>query len=328
MLTLLVASVPAWVSDGGDAWAQSSAQATATAATNSAEIATLAAEQHLAHLAQLRGGLQRRYEAETAEIDRLKRQRASWRRDRELRDSLSSSLETSNQLEAVTRELDKAHRELSHTRRTYLAAVELELGGEPTGRRASHLDRIRAVLEAQVKAAPRRIVIPDLEIDLLADPEELVLRATELRAIEDELGRQLAALASRVADLDHAAQLRRQHSRAADLVNRDDDQSHRTARSRGGATAEGADQPLIDPTHLPTSPLSPTTFDNAVPTVLADVIDASTISSFTAAQRSGDPAKRAQAARRAHDAVAKRLDQVRKKRAEIEARAGLLTKRR
>jgi hypothetical protein len=58
-----------------------------------------------------------------------------------------------------------------------------------------------------------------------------------------------------------------------------------------------------------------------VPIVLADIIDASTMSSFTAAERSGDPAQRAEAARRAHDAVARRIDQVRHRRAEIESRA-------
>ena len=55
--------------------------------------------------------------------------------------------------------------------------------------------------------------------------------------------------------------------------------------------------------------------------VLGEVIDHSTIDSLTRAQRSGDPAKRAEAARLARDAVAQRLDQLKKKRAQIEARA-------
>jgi hypothetical protein len=58
-----------------------------------------------------------------------------------------------------------------------------------------------------------------------------------------------------------------------------------------------------------------------VPIVLADVIDASTISTFAAAERSGDPAQRAVAARAAHDAVARRIDQVRRLRGDIELRA-------
>ena len=64
-----------------------------------------------------------------------------------------------------------------------------------------------------------------------------------------------------------------------------------------------------------------------MPTVLADVIDASTINNFTAAQLSGDPAQRALAARKAHDAVAVRLEQVRRKRLEIEARAKRLARK-
>ena len=51
------------------------------------------------------------------------------------------------------------------------------------------------------------------------------------------------------------------------------------------------------------------------------MIDRTTIDGLTRAQRSGDPAKRAEAARSARDAVALRLDQLKKKRAQIEARA-------
>ena len=65
----------------------------------------------------------------------------------------------------------------------------------------------------------------------------------------------------------------------------------------------------------------PTNFDNFVPIVLAEVIDASTLNSLEAAQRSGDPAQRAGAAHLAGDAVAKRINEVRKRRLEIEARA-------
>jgi len=61
---------------------------------------------------------------------------------------------------------------------------------------------------------------------------------------------------------------------------------------------------------------------------LADVIDATMVSSFAAAQRSDDLAQRAEAARRTHAAVARRLDELRRKRAEFEARAEQLRSKR
>jgi hypothetical protein len=51
------------------------------------------------------------------------------------------------------------------------------------------------------------------------------------------------------------------------------------------------------------------------------VIDRSTIDGMLRAQRSGDPKQRAAAAAQARDAVAKRLELLKKKRAMIEARA-------
>ena len=53
--------------------------------------------------------------------------------------------------------------------------------------------------------------------------------------------------------------------------------------------------------------------------VLSGVVDSATIDTLTRAQRSGDPAQRAAAAKKTRDAVAGRLEQLRKKRAEIEA---------
>src|SRR6185436_8921318 len=202
-------------------------------------------------------------------------------------------------------------------------AIDSELKAGAPPQRAQRLERARALLSAQLKDAPHRILIPELRIDPLADPEELLQHATELRASEDELRHQVDELAAQAIDLERIAQLRKQHERAGDLVNRYDDQPHRnTTRSESNTEGTGVGG-VSDPSSLPiTSPISgPSSFESYVPTVLADVIDASTINNFTAAQLSGDPAQRALAARKAHDAVAVRLEQVRRKRLEIEARA-------
>lgn len=286
--------------------------------TVKAESATKLAERQVAQLTELRATLARRYQEELGAIDRLKNQRASWRRDRELRDSLSDSLETANQLSAAARDLERAKSNLERARRSYLAAIDAELSLTLPPERARQLAQAKAQLVPQVKDAPRRIVIPDFDVDPLADPEELEQRAAELRASEDALGRQLAGLNAQAAEFDHLMMLRKQHERAGDLLNRDDDEPHRsTAKPSGEPDEGGGKNPNGGPGTGPN-------FENFVPIVLADVIDATTINSFAAAQRSGDPAQRAEAAHKTHDAVARRLEQIRKRRLEIEERARLL----
>ncbi|HEU4727869.1 MAG TPA: hypothetical protein VFT22_08280 [Kofleriaceae bacterium] len=319
-------AAPSTVSSARQASPPSPSPAALGGATNQAAAAVKAADHRVAQLVAFRASLKKRYRDELDAIDRLKNQRASWRRDRELRDSMSSSLDTANQLSAADREIEKANAALVAAERVQLAAIEAELAADPPALRAAQLGRARSALLSQLRDAPHRIVIPDLEIDPLADPEELDQHAAELRASEAELGRQLTGLDTEATELERMAALRKQHSRAGDLFNRDDDQPHRGAIRKAGEVAP-PDEVGVDPTHLPTSagggPVGalPSSFESNVPTILAEVIDASTINSFAAAQRSGDPAQRAEAAHKARDAVARRLEQVRKKRAEFEARA-------
>lgn len=290
------------------------------AATAATETAVRSAEQFVTRVAAKREALAQRYQDQLGQIDRLKNQRASWRRDRELRDSLSESLETANQLSAATRELAQAHGDLAGARRAYLVAIDAELGAGAAPARAQQLTRARAQLVPQIKDAPRRIIIPDFEVDPLADPEELEQRAAELHASEEDLARQLAGLKTQATELDHLAVLRKQHERAGDLFNRDDDEPHhntaRSASEPGTALDEGGGA------GKPSAPgWASGSFESLAPVVLADVINASTLLSLEAAQRSGDPGQRAEAARRAGDEVARRISEVRKRRLEIEARA-------
>jgi hypothetical protein len=295
-------------------------QATPPAAvTASAESATKSAERLVAQLTVVRQTLAKRYQDQLDQIDRLKNQRVSWRRDRELRDSLSESLETANLLSAATRDLERAKADLETARRSYLAAIDAEIAAAPAPTRLQWLTRARTQLSPQVKAVPRRIVIPDFDIDPLADPEELDQRAAELRASEEELGRQLAGLKAQAAELDHLALLRKQHDRAGDLFNRDDDEPHRNA-ARAGGEASSEEAGSAGKPSGGAGIVAPN-FENLVPIVLADVIDAWTIGSLEAAQRSGDPTQRADAARLAGNQVARRLAEIRKRRLELETRA-------
>jgi hypothetical protein len=296
------------------------------AGTATTETAMRSADQLVARLAAKREALAKRYQDQLAQIDRLKNQRASWRRDRELRDSLSESLETANQLSAATRDLEQARADLESTRRAYLAAIDTELGAGASPVRAQVLKRARAQLVPQIKDVPRRIIIPDFEVDPLADPEELEQRAAELHASEEDLGRQLTGLKAQAVELNHLAVLRKQHERAGDLFSRDDDEPHHnTARPAGEPGGSPDDAGGAGKPSAPGG--SSGSFESFAPIVLADVINASTLLSLEAAQRSGDPGQRAEAARRAGDEVARRIGEVRKRRLEIEARARQLRAR-
>lgn len=245
--------------------------------TDRAAIAVRDATTRIAQLIAQRAQLQKLYRTELDAIDRLKKQRVSWRRDRELRESLSSSLDTANQLSGVAREIDRMAGQVVAAQRAYVRAIDTELA-EPARllpARIQALHAARAPLIVLLRGAPRRIVLPDLDIDPLADPEELDQRAIELRASEAELQRELAGLDA------HAAALERAES----------------------------------------PPSSSAGVEPYLPAILSEVVDASTVASLAAAQRSTDPAQRARATRKARAAVAARLDEVRHKRAEIEARA-------
>lgn len=321
----------------GSAMAQS---APATQVTAKAQVDAASVERKVAQLAAQRTQLARAYAEQLEAIDRLKKQRASWRRDRELRDSLSAANDTATKLGAATSELAKANTALAGARRALAVAITTELASNPVPARATELKKLAAVL---APAAPERkvhrIVLPDLEVDPLADPDELEAQAAALRDSEAELSRQVVGLEKQATELDEVAKLRKAHDRASDLAKRDDDQPQRTAQSGGGrgVLSGAADGKGNDSSPAPESaggsggggttttgggssgPSGLTGFESDATIVLSGVVDASTIDTLNRAQRSGDPAQRALAAKKARDAVSGRLDQLRKRRAEIEA---------
>lgn len=324
-------------STAGIARAQAPAAMTATAR---AQADAAALERKASQLAQQRGALAKTYAEQLEAIDRLKKQRASWRRDRELRDNLAAANDTAVKLGSVTAELGRTSTALAAARRALLAAIDAELAGKPVPARVAELERVKNQLSPQVpQQKAHRIVLPDLEVDPTADPEELEAQAAALRDSEAELSRQVVGLEKQAKDLDEIAKLRKAHDRASDLAKRDDDQPQRTAQqggSRGvfGSTA-GDDKGSPAPEAggiggagggasnggggQGPSGLSGGGFESEATVVLSGVVDATTIDTLTRAQRSGDPAQRAAAAKKARDAVATRLEQLKKKRAEIEA---------
>ncbi len=307
-----------------------SAQSSPAAITQKAQDDVRLTERRVQTLTQSRNALAKQYEDQLKAVDRLKQQRASWRRDRELKDALAEAQATATKLASAAAELGRATNQLVTQRRNLTRAIDAELV-TATGPRATQLSAWKAQLAPAPKKNLQKIVIPDLEIDPLADPEELEQQAAELARAEEELARQAIGLDKQAKELDEVAKLRKAHERAGDLARRDDDQPQRSAREGGGSRTAGFganEEP--SPESGGGSPpgndnaggdIQSPMFESDVTVVLQNVIDASTIETLTKASRSGDPAQRAQAAKRARDAVNMRREQLRKKRAEIEAAA-------
>ena len=280
---------------------------------DAAVAAVARAQKTLATLAAERAASTRRYQGELAEIDQLKRQRASWRRDRALRSKLASSLETAKALTALADQVRRADAEVARAKATAVAVFDAAIAIAPPGLRAG-LERRRASFAAPVRA--KKIILPDDALDPLADPEELDDQAAALREAEAALASEVARLDGRAHRFDVAAELRRQHERAEAMALTEDDDVRRVAVRSGSfdTTAEGAAAPPADGAID-----APSGRDLA--TALAAVVDARTVDVLRQSDRSDDPATWAAAARQAKDAVAARLETLRKRRLAIEARA-------
>jgi hypothetical protein len=310
-----------------------------------------AAEQKLVQLTTQLGPLRVRYDEQLKDIDRLKKQKASWRRDRELNKAQADAADTAKRLTTLDTQIKAAEQAIAKARNAVVIAIDNEIKAGATGARAAQLAKLRAQL-APATPAPKKIVIPNAEIDPLADPEELERQAAALIAVERQLEAQRKGLDEQHKDLKLVAELRSAHDRAGELSVRDDDQPQRGAprSSRSGAEATAA--PQSDgagagnsgggggsgsggsPTDTTTGgdmfgsdKVSVGTFESNTVKALGEVIDKSTIEGLQRASRSGDPKQRAEAAKLARDAVAKRLEQLKKQRAKIEERVKQLRKR-
>jgi hypothetical protein len=319
------------------AWGQTVQQ------TQAAQQKVRSDEQNVGRLSAQRSTVAQRYQDQLAAVDGLKKQKPSWRRDRELRQTLADSADTANQLSALNTQLAVAARALVQARTELVAAIDHE---KPTaaGPRAAELAKLRAQVTATIGPAPKKIVLPDAEVDPLADPEELDQQAQAIAETEKQLANQVAGLDAQAAELAHVADLRKHNERAKDLMLAEDDQPHRNVQHSSGDRGAGdSAAPTTNGTGAGAGQTSGGTgaggtgggdsggnfnnnsssnsFETEATFVLGEVIDRTTIDGLTRAQRSGDPAKRAEAARSARDAVSQRLEQLKKKRAQIEARA-------
>jgi hypothetical protein len=332
---LTVASAAVWAQPAPEPATAAQVAPSVVAATDHARGAVVAAGQRIKTIAAQRDRLKQHFADQTAAIDRLKNERQSWRRDRELNASQSDAKDTSDQLTGLERQLADAGKALADARRAFAAAIDAELAAGATGPRGGQLARERAELDAVLGAKPKKIVMPDdVRIDQL-DPEDLEQQDQIIADTEKQLSNQISGLDQQASELQRVAELRTSHDRANDMMIRDDDQPHRDVHGTtasgttqtigaaapangtggtGGGTATGGNDFNGNGDHGNSS------FESEASFVLGEVIDPSTLDTLARASRSGDPAKRAAAARATRDAVAARLDQLKKKRAQIEQR--------
>lgn len=288
-----------------------------------------------------KNALTRTHRSQLAEIDRLKKSRASWRRDRQLKQALAESQETAALLSKVDRRLRTIDRRLDRARRALASQARAELSAGATGARAA---RLRGWVASSERALvrSRKIVLPDDSIDPLADPEDLEYQAQRIAQSERELETEIRAMVSREERYQRMAKLRSKASRAATLESLDDDRPRRTTgrigtgadRGQGAGSFEddAADPSPGAPPENDAEPTAPTDgaglgAGNDPVVVLADVVDAGTLSALRRAESSGDPRVKAAATRRARLAVQQQLERLRKARTTIQRRAKSLRKR-
>jgi hypothetical protein len=334
---LAVASATAWAQPGpspAQTAVATGATAAQTAATDQALAAVSQALRNVSQIATARNKLDQQYKDQLAASDRLKNERQSWRRDRDLRASMADANDTAKRLEAMNKDLVTATAALAISRKTLAAAIDVELAAGTTGARGGQLARTRAELDAVLGAKPKKIVMPDdVNIDTL-DPEDLEQQAQAIADTEKQLANQVAGLDQQATELARLAELRKSHDRANDMMIREDDQPHRdvqhgTSTTTGGIAAAPASNTAGGGGGTGTTQTGGndfnggdkgTSFESEATFVLGEVIDPSTLDTLARASKSGDPAKRAAAARATRDAVAARLEQLKKKRVLIEQR--------
>jgi hypothetical protein len=294
--------------------------------------------------------LQRIYSAQLAEIDRLKRGRAGWNRDRQIAGKKASSQETAEKLsrtDAALRTLDK---NLLDWRAYLLTQVSRELAGTTTPVRRRALEKMRRELATLIRPPARKIILPDDSLDELADPDELAEQIALIEQAERELQRERARLKSREESYARVDRLRTQHDRAGQMSDLDDTdvrrttgrpETSRTGDASGGAQDEadtddsGAEPAPADPGSgggagdgsLDESPSTGSDSDFVQSSIiLADVVDSSTVDALKRAAGSSAKA-RASAASQARKQVDARLGRLARSRLIIQQHLAKLRRR-
>ena len=336
-LQLLVASPPA----APTAVAQAGAEVTVASSTDRAVSAVFASERTRRRLLSEKTRLRGIYNQQLAEVDRLKRGRASWRRERQLKTQKAKSQTTAVQLAHTDVQLRKVDRQLRTLRTRMIKAIDKELAMTPSAQRTARLRKWRSGARGQIRKRVKKIVLPDARLDELADPEELLEQIALIEQVEAELAREertLARRANRYASMDA---LRRKRMRARDMAALDDDFVRRSTgrsvdsagkdgrnsgASQGGGLSDGLGAEA-DVDDVPSPPESSDFGAESEPDpgglqtsslVLADVVDASTVDALKRADQSSNPATKLRVANQARKQLLERMKNLRLGRERIE----------
>lgn len=325
-----------WFGDGNGAISQAHiAQATSERAqTDRVASQVVATESQTSTLRKRKAGLLNRYESQLKEIDRLKRRRASWRRDRMLRKQLAESHNTARALATLDKQLRALKARVRSLRQRLIASANRELASSPSSARRSRLVAWRDRARRKLRPRAKKIILPDSSVDPLADPEDLDEQAARMAQAERRLARELTTLKRRSERFRRMARLRRLRARAAQLRRLDTNRPRRvTGRVGSGDRNQGAG--LSETSDNNGSPAPDDGFagdpslDEANPVVvLANVVSSRTLDALRRAQSSNDPAVKAAAAERARKQVKARLERLRKQRLRVMKRSRSLRRRR
>ncbi len=330
-----------WFGDGQGVASQAQiAQATSErAATDRVAAQVVSAEARGEILIRRKTGLLGVYETQLKEVDRLKRRRASWRRDRLLRQQMANSHKTARELASIDRQLRKLTKRIRGLRGKLIAAVGSELGKSPARQRRQRLISWRARARRFLRPRSKKIVLPDSSVDPLADPEDLEEQAAQLAQTEKRLAREMSNLRRRADRFRRMDRLRRLRARAAQLRRMDNNRPRRvTGRLSTGRDGSGAGPASVGTQDTNEGSPSPGSDDgfNADPSldesnpvvVLANVVNGRALNALRRAQTSSDPLVKARAAERARKQVVSRLKRLRQQRKLIIKRARTLKRRR
>ncbi len=237
--------------------------------TDSAAAAVSLAEREYHRMTAERRQRVREYQTQLEAIDRLKQKRASWSRDRQLKQKLAESQATAAKLEALDQRVRRAQATLETRYRQLLATVgreeralsqaaEAAVVGSDNGRRMQ-LSRLRKQARGFLRPEVKKIVLPDERIDPLADPEELEYQASLLSQSEDELLRELENMERQAQRYRQMVALRDKRGRADAFGRLDRDDIRRTTGRTNRRAADGdelsADEP--EPGSSPAPPAPP-----------------------------------------------------------------------
>ena len=290
------------------------------------------------------------HQKKLAEVERQRKSRA-WNAKTKREEAQADAQEVGKRLELGQKHIRDLEQRAIGERRGLLTAIDRELAGRPSAARRRDLERVRANEQQKIPTPVKKLRVPDERIDPLDDPEDLDEKAARLKKSEDELVFELQKAERRAASFKRQVAMQKASSRSHDPF--PDTQkggrtghSEQTAGGRGaGVQADEDNLPSAgggtgNPSQPPTGPAEGGDFNSpgATPTdpnpsvspsgsavdivfQFSEVVDRSTIDALRSAERSSDPAVRAQAAERLAAALKARVQGVKQQRQAIERRA-------